>query len=159
VSDAFSKDIAIAELAKALEKMTRAEIDALAKKYGVDLTAALEGEDLRKADGLTDDELICLNHVPPTQLRDLAKRLNVDPDAPGALNELRKAAAARPFFIEAFLNEPLPPRTLGAGAAFVMSAEQVAKASHIQGQNADTLAKAVDLGEVHPAHILRAALK
>ena len=111
MTDTFSKDVAIAELAKALEKMTRAEIEALAKKYGVDLSAALEGEDLRKAD-LTDAELISLNKVPPAHLRDLARRLNIDPDADGAMYDLRKAAAARPFFVESFLAEPVPRNVL-----------------------------------------------
>jgi hypothetical protein len=54
------KELAIRELAKALEKMDLAEIEALAKRYDVDIEDALGGEFFTKAnlgdeaDSLTD---------------------------------------------------------------------------------------------------------
>jgi hypothetical protein len=58
------KSLAIRELAKALEKMDLAEIEALAKRYSVDIEDALDGEFFTKAN-LGDEA---------ESLTDLAKR-------------------------------------------------------------------------------------
>jgi hypothetical protein len=74
-----------------------------------------------------------LAKVRPSQIRELAQRLNVDPDGPNALAELRKIAGARPMFVESFLAEPMPAKTMGAGAAHAMSTEKIEAMAKARG--------------------------
>jgi hypothetical protein len=80
-----------------------------------------------------DEPIDVLAAVEPHMLRELAQRLNVDPDGPNALAELGKIAGARPYFVESFLAEPLPPKCLGAGAAFAMSTEKLETMAKARG--------------------------
>jgi hypothetical protein len=108
----------------------------------VEASVVVENDPLAKATALIDSALArhapvdVLAKVQPHLLRQLAQRLNVDPDAPNALAELRKVASARPMFVEEFLNEPLPSKTLGPGAVHTATPEQLAKLAPYRGGDA-----------------------
>jgi hypothetical protein len=85
--------------------------------------------------------------VSPRHIRELAQRLNIDPSSPTALADLRKEVNARPGFVDAFLSEPLPAKTMGAGAAIAFSPEKIQKLAQSQGragQSVDDFRKAME---------------
>jgi hypothetical protein len=87
VSYDMRKSLAVRELAKALEMMDLSEIEALAKRYGVDITSALDGEYFTKAD---------------ESLPAIARRIGSHPliDAANKLDALTKRADAQDDFIK-----------------------------------------------------------
>jgi hypothetical protein len=100
------------------------------KTYTADeRTGAADDSAIAKLDAmLTEIErsapIDVLAKVKSHMLRELAQRLNVNPDGPNALATLRKVAGDRPGFVEAFLNEPLPPKCAGASLAH-LSVDQI----------------------------------
>jgi hypothetical protein len=135
-SPADASDDPVAKANRLMDEIERSDADHMAKR--------------------TPPAADVLLKVSTKHVRELAQRLNVQ-EGPNALTELRKALAARPGFLESFMNEPEPAKTLGAGS-LIMSREGLCKGSWIQGQTVDTIAKAV-LSDVHPAVILRAGLR
>jgi len=77
VSDHITKELAAAEIAKAIAQLPLDEIKKIAEKYDVDITDALEGEPLLKADLVDEDEsLIALaKRIGDHRLIDAAKKL------------------------------------------------------------------------------------
>jgi hypothetical protein len=82
MSDHISKELAAAEIAKALSKLSIDDLKKIAEKYDVDISEALEGEYFTKADLADGGE----------SLTDLAKRIGDHPliDAAKKLDALTK---------------------------------------------------------------------
>ena len=93
-----------------------------------------------------------LENMSEADIRKLCEKYGIDLDDESHLEILRKAEGAELHKA----SEPVPPKTLGPGAQFTMTPEQLAKGSYIPGQNVDNLRKGVDLSDAHPAQILRA---
>jgi hypothetical protein len=68
------------------------------------------------ADRINGDDAIfrALSAMPAERLRELAKQFDVDLESEDHLEDLRKVAGAD--VLKAWIDEPVPPRTLGAGA-------------------------------------------
>jgi hypothetical protein len=163
---AFDKDSAIHAIMTALQLKDESELIDLAKRYGIDLDDESHLETLRKVAfaNMPHEGEDPLKRVPADQWSALAKSFGIDGDAntrsgmtAETMADLRKAAAARPYAIERFLAEPRPPKTLGAGSQHTMSREQLAKGSHIPGQQfEDDIAKVDVMRDVHPGALLNA---
>ena len=74
--------------------------------------------------------------VSTRNLRELQQRLNIEP-SPTAYAELKKALADRPGFLEAYLNEPAPALTMGAGAVHAMTKDRIEEMAKARGISQD----------------------
>jgi hypothetical protein len=133
----------------AIEKNLRL-IEEIEAKYGIAPEGTHEHESVAKLDRLLTAIEQSADHpdhvakrdapehdvlwkVSPRHIRELAQRLNIDPSSPTALADLRKEANARPGFVDAFLSEPLPAKTMGAGAAYTMTKEKIERLAKARG--------------------------